>query len=60
MGLSSAGIVAMSPEHLTTEGIVREAYEQTARGLGGEGYLLQSVRHLVRDLKAKGEVPERV
>jgi hypothetical protein len=36
------------------------AYEQTARGLGGQDHLLHAVRDLVRQLKKNGESPERV
>lgn len=50
----------MSPQHLTTDGKVREAYDRAARGHGGEDYLLQAVRHLVRDLKENGALPEQV
>jgi hypothetical protein len=50
----------MSPQHLTMDGKVREAYDRAARGLGGEDYLLQAVRHLVRDLKENGALPEHV
>ena len=50
----------MSPEQVTRAAKVRAAYEQTARGLGGEDYLLRAVRDLVRGLKSDGETPERV
>jgi hypothetical protein len=60
MGYLPAGIVAISRGHLTREGKVLEAYERAVRGLGGEDYLFQAVRHLVRDLKENGELPEHV
>jgi hypothetical protein len=50
----------MSPESFVMARKVRRAYEQAARGLGGEDYLLNAVRDLVRDLKKNGELPERV
>jgi hypothetical protein len=50
----------MSPEQVAIARNVRLAYEQTARGLGGQDYLLHAVRDLVRHLKKNGESPERV
>ena len=50
----------MSPESFAMARKVRRAYEQTARGLGGQDYLLNAVRDLVRDLKKSGERPENV
>ena len=50
----------MLPEHIAQAGKVRAAYEQAARGLGGEEHLLRAVRDLVQDLKKHGQPPERV
>ena len=50
----------MSPESFAMARKVRTAYEQAARGLGGEDHLLRAVRDIVRDLKKDGEPPERV
>jgi hypothetical protein len=50
----------MSPEDLTKAEKIRAAYEQAARGIGEDAYLLRAVRDLVKDLKKNGESPERV
>lgn len=50
----------MSPESFAMARKVRTAYEQAARGLGGNDYLLRAVRDLVRELKKDGQPPERV